>query len=149
MAPGRYDAPLPVITIRPAPRSSIPGITARQQRWTPSTFTSKVRHQSAGSISQVGPFWFPDARVRHEQLDRPGFGDRTLDRLARAHVQLERAPADLGGDGFDLIERARRDDDAPTVRGERAGDVRADPASAAGNECDARAHARNPTRLVT
>ena len=30
--PGRYAAPLPVITIRPRPRSSIPGMTARQQR---------------------------------------------------------------------------------------------------------------------
>src|SRR3954452_7487793 len=40
------------MTIRPRPRSSIPGITARQHRWTPRTFTSKVRHHSPGSVSQ-------------------------------------------------------------------------------------------------
>src|SRR6266542_861245 len=39
--------------MRPRPRSSMPGITARQQRQTPSTFTSKVRHHSRASISHA------------------------------------------------------------------------------------------------
>ena len=32
LEPGRYDAPLPVITIRPPPRSTIPGSASRQER---------------------------------------------------------------------------------------------------------------------
>src|SRR5438552_3404750 len=34
-------------------------MTARQQRCTPSTFTSRTRHQSSGSASQVAPAWLP------------------------------------------------------------------------------------------
>ena len=72
------------MTILPLPRSSMPGITARQQRWTPRTFTSSTRHHSSGSTSQVAPSMAPDAGVRDEQLDVAGLGDRPLDRLAVA-----------------------------------------------------------------
>src|SRR5579859_4016682 len=40
--------------IRPRPRPTIPGSTARQHRYAPSTLTSNTRHQSAGSSSQIG-----------------------------------------------------------------------------------------------
>src|SRR4051794_12051531 len=52
--PGRYAAPLATLTIRPAPRSIIPGMAARAQRNAPRTFTSKTRHQSSGATSHVG-----------------------------------------------------------------------------------------------
>src|SRR5438034_11721175 len=39
--------------IRPRPRCSIPGMTARQQRYTPRTLTRKTRHQSAGASSHA------------------------------------------------------------------------------------------------
>ena len=52
----------------------MPGSTARQQRKTPSTFTSKTRHQSSGGVSQVAVTGTRDAGVRDEQVDRAELG---------------------------------------------------------------------------
>src|SRR3954465_6333890 len=59
------------MTIRPRARSSMPGITARQQRWTPSTFTSWTRHHSSGSTSQVGPSWLPIPALATSSVSGP------------------------------------------------------------------------------
>jgi len=59
---------------------------------------------------------------------------RQVTQLAEYLVELEREPADLACDAIDLIERARTNRDAHPRRRELAGDVRADPAAAAGHE---------------
>ena len=99
-----------------------------------------MRHQSAGSISQVGAVPATDTRVGDEQVDRPRFGDGALDRLAVGDIECDRAPADLVRDRLDLPRRARDDDDLPAVLGELAGDVRPDPAA---SPCDESDHASN------
>jgi len=55
---GRYAAPLVTLTMRPPPRASIPGTTARQHRNTPRTLISNTCHHDAGcswSKVTVGP----------------------------------------------------------------------------------------------
>ena len=90
---GRQE-PLPTITIRPRPRSSIPGITALQQRWTPRTLTSKTRHHSSGSSSQTRRGY--RCRRSRRAGRRPGSAN-ARDRLGEV-TSIERAAADLRGD---------------------------------------------------
>ena len=81
-----------------------------------------------------------DARVGDEELDRAkvalGLGDHPFDSLAVRDVDLEREAADLVRYLVDLPARSRRDGNARPCRRKLAGDVRADPAAAAGDERD-------------
>jgi hypothetical protein len=116
--------------MRPASRSSIPGITVRQQRWTPSSGI-ELPTRSVGAA---------DSGVGDQEREWPelllGLGDRTLDRAAVGDVELDCEPVDLARNLVDLFASPCGDRDAGSRSGELPRDARSDPAAATGDEGD-------------
>ena len=88
------------MTMRPRRARSSPRSPPAQQRWTPSTFTSNVRHQSSGRppSRSVGP----DAGVRDEQVDVADLAER------RARPPRGRETSSSNARAADLLARPRR-----------------------------------------
>ena len=133
-------APLPVITILPPPRSSIPGITARQHE-------VDAEHVDLEDAPPARPGRSPrdvlpdgDAGVRDEQVDRAELGSaaRPSARRPRASRRRhDRGAADLARDLLDLVARTRGHGHVPAGVRQLARDVRADAAPTSGDERDA------------
>ena len=142
--PGRYAEPLPVLTIRPRPRSIIPGHDrAPAQERTEDVDLERVpplvRVVLPGLAAPVR-----DPGVRDEEVDRPQLpvdvGHHALDVLLPGDVGDDPEATDLTRDLLDLVGRARRDRDFHSRVGQLASDARADPATAARDERDLSVH---------
>ena len=101
-----------MLTIRPQPRSCIPGITAAISSSGASTSVRCASsHSSRGWAQRVGPRRRP-AGVRDEDVDRPErrrhLGDQRRDVVEVRVVVDERRRADLGGDRREALGRSRR-----------------------------------------
>ena len=134
-----------MFTMRPNPRSSIPGSTARSGRYVPPTLIAMLRSQSAGSERASGAIGSDHAGAVHEDRRRadPARGrEREL-----AHLTLV---ADVGGlrervttgaldDLHHLVELrrvARREHDRGAKRRERLRHGAAQPAASSGDDRD-------------
>ena len=76
-----------------------------------------------------------NARIRNEQVDRPGRLEHPFDVLPLGDVAGDRGAADLRGDLLDLLARATGHRHVPAGACELAGDARADPAASSCDEC--------------
>ena len=119
-------------------------MTARQQRWTPRTFTSKVCHQASASTSQVAPSWLPIPALATSSSTGAQIGDDPLDRRAVGDVEREGAAADLAATSSTCVPRARGDRDLRRA-GEFEATFVAGPAASSGDERD---DARKPGRRI-
>ena len=142
--PGRYAAPLAVITIRPRPRSIIPGID-RAAAEVDAEHVDLVDAATTPSARTSQALLLPERRSRRSR--RAGRSGRARARSRRPSARRprawtrrprSRAPPISRGDLLDLRARARRDRDAHPRPRQLAGDVRADAAAAAGDERDRR-----------
>ena len=128
--PGRYAAPLATLTMRPPPRASMRGIAARQQRYTPRTFTSKTCHQSVRLDLPRVRLRTGHAGVADEQVERPelAFGalHHALDGCPVGDVGLHREAADLRGRLFHLLGGSGRNGHARACARELERDVAPD-----------------------
>src|SRR5262245_5327195 len=81
-----------MITIRPPPRSSMSGMTLRQHRCTPRTFTSKTRHHSSGVISQAIPRLPPPAFATSRSTAPISSKPRSTDSCELTSISTARPP---------------------------------------------------------
>src|SRR4051794_16232896 len=106
--------------MRPLPRSSIPGITAWQQRWTPRTFTSKACHQSAGSASHVLS-WLPVPAFATSSSTAPhSASPRSTDSRDVTSISIARPSISSATDSIWSRERAVTVTDQPSPASARA-----------------------------
>ncbi len=154
--PGRYAAPLPVITMRPRPRSSMP----RDHGAAREVHAEHVHleHVPPGVDRDLPGRRRPGCRCPRSRRAgrsaraplRCGSTQRSTSSLS-AHVADEGEPADLARDRFDLLGRPPGHRHTHACVGELTRDRRTDPAAAAGDERDAlepvRRHARSPRAL--
>ena len=77
---------LAMLTMRPHPRSIMPGTTARVTLKMPCTFTSNVRAHSSGATSHIGSFGPTIPALLIRMSTRPTAATAALDRGEVRHV---------------------------------------------------------------
>ena len=95
---------LAMLTMRPQPRSTMPGATAWMTRKVPCTLTSNVRSHAAGSVSTQRLVRPDDAGAVDQDVDRPDRGDGRGDRCGIRDVDaVVGVRRDVERDDFDAV----------------------------------------------